>query len=60
MEEDFLTVGDLFFRRVNRDLSPIDRFKLTGLMDAVHVEWENVLNKVLITCVLRIEEHGPP
>ena len=27
LEEDFLTVGDVFFRRVNRDLSPIiDRF----------------------------------
>ena len=29
LEEDILTVGDLFFRRVNRGLSPIDRFKLT-------------------------------
>ena len=33
-----VTVGDLFFRRVNRDLSPIDRFQLMGLTDAVPVE----------------------
>ena len=39
LEEDILTVGDLFFRRVNRDLSPIDRFKLMSLIDAVPVEW---------------------
>ena len=38
LKEDILTVGDLFFRRVNRDLSPIDRFKFMGLMDAVPVE----------------------
>ena len=39
LEEDILTVGDLFFRRVNRDLSPTDRFKLMGLTDEVPVEW---------------------
>ena len=37
--QDFLTVAGLYFRRVNMDLSPIDRFKLMGLMDAVPVEW---------------------
>ena len=52
LEEDILTVGDLFFRRVNRDPSPTDRFKLMGLMDAVPVNGENVLNKALITPVL--------
>ena len=52
LEEDISTVGDFFFRRVNRDLSPIDRFKLMGLMDAVPVNGENVLTKVLITLVL--------
>ena len=52
LEEDILTVGDLFFRRVNRDPSPTDRFKLMGLMDAVPVNGENVLNKALITLVL--------
>ncbi|CAH3175125.1 unnamed protein product, partial [Porites evermanni] len=31
LEENILTVADLFFRRVNRDLSPTDRFKLMGL-----------------------------
>ena len=39
LEEDILTVGDLFFRRVNRDPSPTDRFNLMGIMDAVPVEW---------------------
>ena len=39
LEEDILTVGDLFLKRVNRDLSPIDCFKLMGLTDAVPVEW---------------------
>ena len=39
LEEDIFTVVDLFFRRVNRDLSPTDRFKLMGLTDEVPVEW---------------------
>ena len=39
LEEDILTVGDLFFKRGNRDLSPIDHFKLMSLIDAVLVEW---------------------
>ena len=38
-EEDNLNVGNLFFRRVNRGFSPIDRFKLMGLMDAVPAKW---------------------
>ena len=39
LEEDILTVGDLFCRGVKRDLSPTDRFKLMSLTDAVPVEW---------------------
>ena len=39
LEEGFLTVGDLFFRKVNRDLSPIDRFKLMGLIGGRGTWW---------------------
>ena len=31
-KEDFSTVGDLFFGKVNRGLSAIDQFKLMGLI----------------------------